>query len=126
MEKFTLNMVGFGFPDHYLNTSILQRVIIKKKGDIWRKGTGETYKENIARLPIEIKYEDGFCIGVDKIIEMFNNSENLFEVFTSCNYLELQIVISCGDDVRIPHIHIKKEQMDFLSNIKADIDIQIS
>lgn len=126
MESFIINLAGFGFPDQYLDVPCVSSLEILKKGDVWRRKTEEKYKENIAILSITTTYEDGFGSVIDKIIGIIKNDGCLFEMFSSCGYLELQIVVSMGDNYRIPHIHISKNQMRFLLSMDADIDIQIS
>lgn len=126
MEKFNLFLAGFGFPDRYLESPILSNMVVHKKGDIWRPGTGERYQENIFRYEVSVSYEAGFGPAFDEVIQAISSEKLLSEIIGNCKHIELQVSVATNDELRIPHIHLTSRQMAFFARIGVDLEVNIS
>ncbi len=126
MEKYVINLTGFGIEDSYINSINIRDLRIIKKGDIWNKRTGKKYEENIIRISLTTTYEEGFGSVIDQILSKLESTSLLSKLFMNCRYVELQIWISLDDENRVPSIHISQEQMTRLTKIKAHIDVDIN
>lgn len=126
MEDYKLFLAGFGFPDKYLESSSLSSLLVYKKGDTWRKKTGEKFTENIFKYSVNVTYELGFEPAVDKIINVLGANAELAEIVSACEYIELQVSVTTEDNFRVPHIHLTSKQMVFLGNLGASLEININ
>ena len=126
MGRFVLYIAGFGFPDHYLCHHCLSTLKVYKKGDIWRSRTGDRYTQNIFKYIIDVQYETGIEPAADKIIEAIKKDGDLLEILTNCEYVELHVSISIGEEFRIPQIHLTAKQMEFFGQLGAELEIHIS
>lgn len=129
MKKYRINLAGFGIDDDKLLSLQPDMVIgleITRKGEIWNKRTGKKYEENAIRVLDSTTYEAGFSPKIDDFIKMLESNSVLKDAFQSCEVIELQIRVKMeGDETGIPSIHITSEQIKYLSQIGARIDVDL-
>jgi len=129
MEQYRINLAGFGIEDDKLlplEHGLSIELEITRKGEIWNKRTGKKHEENFIRLLDSTTYEMGFSPKIDEFIIILESNPILKAAFQSCNMIELQIRITMiGDESRIPHIHISANQMKYLSEIGARVDVDL-
>ena len=125
MCNYDLYLAGFGFSDKYLGSPSLSSFVIHRKGEIWRRKTGEKYQENIFKYRVSVSYEAGFGPAIDEIITLLNKDVFLSHIVASCKYVELQVKIETDDDLKIPHMHFTDRQMYFLGLSGIDLEVNI-
>ncbi len=129
MGEYTVNLTGFGISDEEirdLENSPITGLQIIKKGDISNSRLGKTYRENIIRLSNFTTYEIGFSPKIDNFISLIEKNSMVRKAFENCSYVELQIWINILDDeTGIPSMHLTSAQMKYLSEINADLDVDI-
>lgn len=129
MKQYRINLAGFGIDDDKLlslQSNMVKGLEITRKGEIWNKRTGKEYAENIIRLLDSTTYEAGFSPKIDDFIKTLESNPILKNAFQNCTEIELQIRVTMrGDEDRIPSIHISSDQMKYLSEIGARIDVDL-
>jgi hypothetical protein len=129
MEQYRISLAGFGIEDDKLlsfQSDMVTGLEIIRKGEIWNKRTGKEYTENIIRLLDFTTYEAGFSPKIDGFIKMLELNPILKDAFQSCDEIELQIGVTMrGDETGIPSIQLSSDQMKYLSEIGAHIDIDL-
>jgi hypothetical protein len=129
MKQYRINLAGFGIEDDKLlplQSDIVTGLEIIQKGDVWNERTGKEYAENIIRLLDFTTYETGFSPKIDGFIKMLEANPILKNAFQNCTEIELQIRVTMrGDETGIPSIQLSSDQMKYLSEIGAHIDIDI-
>jgi hypothetical protein len=108
------------------NGYLLVITLGSKKNDIWRRGTGEKYKENIFKLKVNVSYDSGYGTAFDEIIRILEDDKELFDIIVSCNYAELQVIVSTDDDLRVPQIQLTPKQMEYFGQRGIALEININ
>ena len=128
-NQYRINLAGVGIEDDdllRLEHELTIELEITRKGEIWNKRTGKKYEENSIRLLDFTTYEMGFSPKIDDIINILEANPILKDAFRSCELIELQIRVTMrGDELGIPSIHITSDQMRYLSEIGARIDVDL-
>jgi len=128
-RQYRINLAGFGIEDDHLlrlEHGLTVELEITRKGEIWNKRTSKRYEENTIRLLDFTTYELGFSPKIDHFIKLLEANPILKEAFRSCNVIELQIRVTMrGEETGIPWIHISSDQMRYLSEIGARIDVDL-
>ena len=125
MDNYTVRLTGFGAPDTSIEIAISACLEIMRKGDVWNKRTGRQFDENVFSLTESVTYEEGFTVGIMRIIEKIDKSDILLSLYTTCTHVELQVWASPNVSRSIPSIHLTKEQVKWLADIHADVDIVV-
>ena len=128
-RQYRINLAGFGIEDadlFRLEHGLTIELEINRKGEIWNKRTGNKYEENIIRLLAFTTYEMGFSPKIDDFINILETHPILKDAFRSCDRIELQIRITMrGEEVGIPSIQLSSDQMRYLSEIGARVDVDL-
>ncbi|MFA6292174.1 MAG: hypothetical protein WC637_10350 [Victivallales bacterium] len=126
MKKYRVRIAGFGLPDEFVqNYRGSIDLEIKRKGQIHNKRTGSKYDENIIAIEEHTTYEKGFEEAIDRLISLIKTEPRVSGLFDKCSYIELQVWVRLDDENRVPNIHLSPSQVDFLSKMKAHIDVDI-
>ena len=129
MEQYRINLAGIGIEDDKLlplQSDMVMGLEITRKGELWNKRTGKRYEENAIRLMDSTIYEAGFSPKIDDFIKILESNPILKDAFQSCDLIELQIRVTMrGDETGIPSIHITSDQIKYLSEIGARIDVDL-
>ena len=125
MDKYTVRFTGFGAADSAVDIAKSMGLEVMKKGDVWNKRTGKQFDENVFSLTETVSYAEGFDVGIMRLVKIINGSAQLLSIYKACAYIELQIWISPSASRSIPSIHLRNEQLRWLSEIRADVDVAI-
>jgi hypothetical protein len=125
MKDYYMNLAGFGIDNDVIASLNEKDFQIKKRGAVWNIRTGKKYPENIISISKDTSYEKGFGPIIDEMINDLKSSQFLLNTFAKCDYVELQIRVRLDEDNHVPSIHISLEQMIFLSEINAHVDVDI-
>lgn len=126
MHDFSLNLICVGFDEGLLGGLEQEGVRVFRKGDIWRKRTGQKYQDNIARLTLPVTHDSGYGDTLDRLITRINNEDTLSNLLLKCREVEVQFSASLDNELQMPHLHLTAQQLHFLSNINAEVDIHLS
>ena len=126
MENYRLRMAGFGLQYEDIdNIPYNCGLSVYRKGKIKNESSAVKYKENTIILEEITTYEIGYEESINRIIEKFKTYPELTALYEKCNYRELQVWITLDDEYRVPSIHLTPDQIVFLSQMKAHVDVDI-
>ena len=126
MQNFYLNLICIGFGEQFFDSLTIENLRFHRKGDIWRKRTGQKYKDNIAKLSLPVDTDNGYGATFDHLKEMVESEITLLALLQDSREIEVQFSASLDDENHMPHLHLTVQQIEFLLKINAEIDIHIS
>jgi hypothetical protein len=126
MKKFSMSLIGVGFDESFFKSVNCDSLQFYRKGDVWRKRTGQTYEDNIARLSINVTIEEGYSEALNRLMDMLDKNPSLLALTLNCREVEVQFSIAVEEYPDFPWLHLDSEQVKYLSKINAEIDVNIS
>lgn len=124
MVNCIVTLAGFGADSDAIKMLDLQTVEVMHEDDVWRRRTGETYGENIVRISEVLRQSEGVEQAVKRLEARWRGSPALQSAIASCNYIELQVhATDC--DQEMPCIHLSAEQLVWLAECGAQIDVAL-
>jgi len=130
MYDFSVSLICVGFDDGLIESLKQEDICVSRKGDIWRKRTGQKYQDNIVRLTLPATHDGGGYGGaLDCLIAKIKNEEILLNLVSKCRVVEVQFSASIDfsdDSQSMPWLHLSTQQLLFLTKINAEVDIHIS
>lgn len=124
-DLYRIRIAGWGIESSSISESLSPNLKIRRAGEVINPRTDKRESENHIWIEASTTYEEGFEQPLDELLNTLKLSESLTGLFAECAYVELQIFVSLDDENHVPSIHLSPDQVRFLSQLGAHVDIDI-
>ncbi len=124
-DSYRVRIAGWGIEASSLPDSPSPELKIRHAGEVISSRTGKRESENHIWIEASTTYEAGFEQPLDELINILKASDLLRGAFAECRHVEVQIWVSLNDENHVPSIHLSPDQIGFLSELGAHLDVDV-